>query len=98
MKIDGNELEKKALEYARKGKRAEFSKCQDEFLAQVKASGEDHCNCPVACKYHGKCMECVLIHRGHEDHLPACFFGMVNRRLASMCGLTETRPAKPKSE
>lgn len=95
MKIDGNDLEKKALDLLRKGERSEFFKCQDEFLAQVKASGEDYCSCTTACKYHGHCVDCVLIHRGHEDHLPACFHDLLNRRLSDVCRLSETRPAKP---
>jgi len=95
MNVDDNELEKKALEHFRKGERAEAFRCQDEFLAQVKACGVDHCTCKASCKYHGKCVECVVIHRGHQDQLPACFFEMVNRRIAAICGLTETRPARP---
>jgi hypothetical protein len=27
----------------------------------------DHCNCPAACKLHGKCVECVIVHRGEDD-------------------------------
>ena len=101
MQIDGNPLEKEALEHLRKGDTKSFFRCQDTFLDQVKSSGEDHCPCKAACKYHGKCVDCVLIHRGHQDHLPACFFEMVNRRIAPMCGLTEAHVAqggKAKSE
>ena len=90
MKIDGNDLEKLALDHARRGDRKSFFQCQDEFLAQVKNSGEDYCPCKAACKQHGKCVDCVLIHRGHQDHLPVCFHGMVNQRIAALTGLTET--------
>ncbi len=24
-----------------------------------------------ACTYHGTCLDCVLTHRGHQNHLPA---------------------------
>lgn len=70
--IDGHELEKKAMELFKAGQEEEASRVQDRFLADVKASGEDHCSCPERCKFHGKCVECVIIHRGHGDHLPHC--------------------------
>jgi hypothetical protein len=34
-------------------------------------------------------MECVIIHRGHGDHLPECFRHMVNARLEALSALTE---------
>ena len=78
MKIDNNELEMRAMELFKEGKEEEATKLQDEFLAQVKASGIDHCTCPgTGCKFHGNCVECVIIHRGHGDHLPHCF--MLNK-------------------
>ena len=50
---------------------------------------EDHCTCPGNCKFHGKCVECVIIHRGHSDHLPHCFRNMVNERLEGLSELSE---------
>jgi hypothetical protein len=87
--IDDHETEMRAMDMFRKGEGKAASKLQDEFLAQVLASGEDHCTCPSACKFHGKCVECVIIHRGHGDHLPHCFRRMVNRRLGAVSELTE---------
>ncbi|WP_372999905.1 hypothetical protein [Lutispora sp.] len=32
------------------------------------------CTCPnTLCVWHGRCRECVAIHRYHEDHVPECF-------------------------
>ncbi|NPV48981.1 MAG: LPS biosynthesis protein [Armatimonadetes bacterium] len=87
--VDGHELEKKAMELFRAGRGAEATKLQDEFLALVKASGEDYCTCPHGCKFHGKCVECVILHRGHADHLPHCFRAMVNERIGLLSALTE---------
>jgi hypothetical protein len=87
--IDNNELEIRAMELFRKGDAAAARKLQEVFLAQVKRSGEDLCSCPAKCAYHGKCVECVVIHRGHGDHLPHCFQEMVNRRIESLSALTE---------
>jgi hypothetical protein len=87
--IDDNETEIRAMALFRKGEGAKASKLQDEFLEEVRASGEDHCTCPSACKFHGKCVECVIVHRGHGDHVPHCFQGMLNRRIEALASLTE---------
>jgi hypothetical protein len=76
--IDGHKLEKQAMELFKRGDGARATLIQDEFLAEVMGSGEDLCSCPEACKLHGKCVECVLIHRGHGDHLPRCFDPMLS--------------------
>ena len=76
MIIDDNELEIRAMALFRSGDDLAARQLQDRFLAEVRASGQDHCTCPEACKHHGKCVECVTIHRGHGDHLPFCFRAM----------------------
>lgn len=51
---------------------------------------EDHCNCTNrSCKYHGKCLECVAIHRAHQDHLPFCMQDMLNQKIRDLSALTE---------
>ena len=87
--VDNHELEKRAMELFRSGDSDQASRLQEQFLAEVMASGEDLCSCPSSCGYHGKCVECVLIHRGHGDHLPHCFRSMVNERIDSLSALTE---------
>ena len=95
MTIDDNELEKLAMEAFRKGNDREGHQLQNRFLAEVHASGQDHCSCTTKCPHHGKCADCVVIHRGHQDHLPNCFHPMVNRRIAAVSALAEHsfRPA-----
>ena len=87
--IDDHALEKRAMALFREGRGRAASRLQDSFLAAVRESGEDHCTCPAPCKSHGRCVECVIIHRGHGDHLPHCFRRMVNRRIAVLSELTE---------
>jgi len=88
--VDDHPVEKRAMELFRAGRGAEASALQDTFLAEVMASGEDYCTCQsTGCKFHGKCVECVILHRGHGDHLPNCFRDMVNRRIEALSGLTE---------
>jgi len=92
MKIDNNETEKHALELFNQGKNADAHKVQDGFIAEVRefiAGKGDHCSCTAKCKYHGKCVECVALHRGHRDHLPECFRSMVNERISALSKLTE---------
>lgn len=87
--IDNHPKECKAMELFKQGEFEKASQMQDEFLEEIFASGEDHCSCPYDCKFHGKCIECVMIHRGHGDHLPYCFRDMVNKRIAAVSELTE---------
>lgn len=89
MYIDGHPLEKKELALAREGKMEESLETKMEFLRKLKESGIDHCPCQEACIHHGNCYECVVLHRGHRDHLPVCFFDMVNERMQALSGLTE---------
>lgn len=89
MTIDDHPKEIEAMKLFRQGKFAEASMLQDEFLADIRQSGIDHCTCPAECKFHGKCVQCVAIHRGHGDHLPHCMQNMVNRKIEQLSGLTE---------
>lgn len=89
MNIDDNEQEMGAMDLFRSGNLKEARKMQDDFLKAVKASGQDHCTCPEACKFHGKCVECVTLHRGHGDHLPHCFGNMLNKRIEKLSELSE---------
>ena len=94
--IDDHPLEIEAMDLFKKGDSATARKLQERFLKEVRDSGEDHCTCPAACKHHGKCVECVIIHRGHGDHVPHCFREMVNRRLEPLSELTEHSFISPK--
>jgi hypothetical protein len=89
MKIDDNEKELCALREMISGDGKAGLRMQREFLEEVKASGQDYCSCTAKCAYHGNCVDCVIIHRGHADHLPECFRSMVNRRIMGISGLTE---------
>lgn len=96
MIIDGNEIEKKAMAEFRIGNREKGLAIQDQFVAEFRKEFQkkDHCSCQKACKYHGKCKECVAIHRAHKDHLPNCFHPMVNQKLTPLLALTERETTK----
>ena len=88
MQIDNNELAILQDRLDREGFKEEAWKIKQEFLKQVRESG-DHCPCREACPHHGNCFECVTIHRGHRDHLPLCMWDMVNERFAALSHMTE---------
>jgi len=87
--IDNNRLEMEAMAMFKTGDMEKARQLQNTFLEEVRNSGEDHCSCPVPCEHHGHCVDCVVMHRGHGDHLPHCFREMVNKRLAALSALTE---------
>lgn len=89
MKIDNNELMKQQQELDFQGHREEARQMRLEFLRQVRESGIDHCPCKEACIHHGNCYECVVIHRAHRDHLPLCFWDMINEKLYGLSRMTE---------
>jgi hypothetical protein len=86
--IDDNEYCKKEVELIRAGKPEEGPALRKKFLEEAKKL-PDHCSCPEECVHHGNCYECVIIHRGHRDHLPYCFWDMVNERIACISHITE---------
>ena len=87
--IDNNELEMAAMELFKSGDIEKAQQLQEQFLKQLRDSRQDHCSCPKPCKHHGKCVECVVIHRGHGDHLPYCFRDMLNKRIDALSALGE---------
>jgi hypothetical protein len=89
MDIDNNDIEKKAMKCFNEKRNVEGEKLQAEFLKKVKDSGQDYCSCTAKCRYHGKCIDCVIIHRGHAEHLPECFHSMVNDKIKEVSCLTE---------
>lgn len=93
MRVEYHPLECKAMEAFLAGDRESGERIQKEFLVEIHSAmrqGEDHCSCPATdCNLHGHCVDCVLVHRGHGDHLPYCMHKMVNDRIKGLCALTE---------
>ena len=87
--IDDHPLEIEAMRLFKEGRSKEAQKLQEQFLEEVRNSGEERCPCPGNCKYRDNCVTCVTIHRGHGDHVPYCMRKMLNRKLQEPSGLTE---------
>ena len=48
------------------------------------------CPCTaVLCELHGRCRECVAVHRANGDHIPACLQPMLNEKLRQLVGIGE---------
>lgn len=48
------------------------------------------CNCPVTfCDWHGKCKECVALHRIHNDHVPFCLQPIIRDKINALAGVVE---------
>lgn len=92
MKIDSNEMGIRAINAYKNGDKEEYDKLEREFIDELNkaiADGDDHCSCTNKCVMHGKCVECVAMHRAHADHLPACFRDMLNAHFYKLSSLTE---------
>jgi hypothetical protein len=79
----------------------------EEFAEAIQASRElirsgRYTECPCSqsrCEWHGKCFECVMIHRTKKRHLPECLQPIIRESiqdLARTCemGTTDERPKK----
>ena len=89
VKIDANPKMIECNQAYRDGNITEGRRLIKEFVQEVEESGQDHCNCKEPCIIHGKCKECVLVHRGGMDHLPYCFRDLVNDRIEKLSAITE---------
>ena len=48
------------------------------------------CTCTaILCEWHGRCLECVALHRYHKDHVPACFQTFINDKLRHIVNIGE---------
>ena len=46
------------------------------------------CSNPL-CEWHGKCRECVALHRYHKDHVPFCLQSFINDKLRDLVKIGE---------
>ncbi len=86
--IDDNPEYKKTIALFEKGEIDKAKQMEKEFVENA-MQVKDHCSCTIPCRWHGKCKECVIIHRGHQDHLPRCMQGIVLRQMQGLARLTE---------
>lgn len=49
-------------------------------------------NCPcqnTLCEWHGRCAECVAIHRYNGEHLPSCLLPMLREQVRQLALVAE---------
>ena len=53
------------------------------------------CICPdTLCEWHGKCKECVALHRVKKTHLPACLHGLIEDSVNDLLKAIELTATK----
>jgi len=53
------------------------------------------CSCPnTLCDWHGKCKECVALHRYHNDHVPVCLQSIINDKISALANAAEMLTVK----
>ena len=56
------------------------------------------CTCPeTLCEWHGKCKECVALHRYHNSHLPACLHPLIDDSVKNLMKVVEVTGSKHKN-
>lgn len=71
----------------------------DDFVEAIEASREivssgkyDTCPCEQSmCEWHGKCRECVMIHRVKGKHLPECLQPIIKDHAAELARAIEMK-------
>lgn len=52
------------------------------------------CTCPnTLCDWHGKCRECVALHRYHKSHVPFCLQFIIKDRVQALAATVEMETA-----
>ncbi|GHU70637.1 hypothetical protein AGMMS49992_03310 [Clostridia bacterium] len=75
---------------------------KEEYYASVKKNRElasdaevTKCTCPnTLCDWHGKCKECVALHRYHNDHIPVCLQPILEDKVTALVNTIEMVAAK----
>jgi hypothetical protein len=61
------------------------------------AGNPENLKCPcteILCEWHGRCRECVALHRYHQDHVPACLQSFINDKLRGIVKIGELTAVK----
>jgi len=65
----------------------------DQVLENRKLAADPEitkCTCPnPLCDWHGKCIECVALHRYHNDHIPFCLQSIISDKVKMLSGVVE---------
>lgn len=72
-------------------------KTKEEYYEEVLrnrslAADPEVTKCPckaTLCQWHGRCRECVALHRHHGDHVPSCLQPLLRDKLKALASAAE---------
>ncbi len=68
----------------------EFRRVVESCRELIKSSEHAECTCPkTKCEWHGKCYECVKIHRVHGNHFPNCLQYILQDKIEGLAATIE---------
>jgi len=79
-----------------------YGRTKEQFYEQALRNREmvadpkiTECTCPdTLCEWHGKCKECVALHRIKGHHLPACLQPMMEDKIKDLLAAIELKTSK----
>jgi len=69
----------------------EFEKILEKSRKIVADKSLDECPCTQNCEWHGKCFECVKIHRVKGKHIPECLQHIFEDKLQNLANCVEKK-------
>lgn len=71
---------------------SEYLKRVEEVLETVRSGKREPCPCVVkTCEWHGKCFECVMIHRLLRNHVPECLRPLLDDKIEQLARTVEMK-------
>ena len=79
-----------------------YGRTKEQFYEQALKNREmaadpeiTKCTCPdTLCEWHGKCKECVALHRAKNHHLPVCLHHILEDKLKDLLVAVELTATK----
>ena len=69
----------------------EYDKVLDKSREIIADKSLDACPCSQKCEWHGKCFECVKIHRIKGKHIPECLQHLFINKLKDIAKCVECK-------
>ena len=69
----------------------EYEKLLEKSREIIADKSLDECPCTVACEWHGKCFECIKIHRIKGKHVPNCLQYIFQDKLNDLAKCVECK-------
>ncbi|MBU0627784.1 MAG: hypothetical protein KKC75_01220 [Nanoarchaeota archaeon] len=71
--------------------RKKFNKILEKSRGIIKDKSLDECSCTQKCEWHGKCFECINIHRTKKKHIPECLQPIFEEKLNALAQCIERK-------